>query len=148
MFDNDSNTWNKAGVFVTRVHENDNVNKTLLRWLCICDLNKRWGGKNIYDLIDKEIKGKYQAKNMNELTKQQIRKYKIDRARLFKDSKHSMYVYEDIAIGIIMQSRLSDLKTIKFRADLRFNQINLIVKKEQSVAIPLLKAFSAEKIEL
>ena len=59
-----------------------------------------------------------------------------------------MYVYEDIAIGIIMQSRLSDLKTIKFRADLRFNQINLIVKKEQSVAIPLLKAFSAEKIEL
>ena len=148
MININSNTWNKAGVSVIRVHENDNVNKTLLRLLCICDLNKRWGGKNIYDLIDKEIKGKYQAKNMNELTKQQIRKYKIDRARLFKDSKHSMYVYEDIAIGIIMQSRLSDLKTIKFRADLRFNQISLKVKKEQSVAIPLLKAFSAEKIEL
>ena len=70
---------------------------------------------------------------MDELIKQQIRKYKIDRARLFKDSKHSMYAHEDIAIGIIMQSRLSDLKTIKFRADLGFNQINLVLKKEQSV---------------
>ena len=85
---------------------------------------------------------------MNKLTKQQIRKYKIDRARFFKGSKHSMYVHEDIAISIIMQSRLSNLKTIKFRADLGFNQTNLILKKEQSVAIPLLKAFSAEKIEL
>ena len=61
------NTWNKAVVSVIRVHENDNVNKTLLRLLCICDINKRWGGKNIYDLIDKEIKGKYEVKNMNEL---------------------------------------------------------------------------------
>ena len=59
-----------------------------------------------------------------------------------------MYVHEDIAITLIMQSRLSDPKTIKFRADLGFNQINLILKKEQSVVIPLLKAFSAEKIKL
>ena len=66
---------------------------------------------------------------MNDLTKPRIRKYKIDRTRLFKDSKHSMYVYKDIAIGIIMQSRLSGLKTIKFRADLGFSQINLILKK-------------------
>ena len=85
---------------------------------------------------------------MNELTKLQIRKYKIDRVRLFKGSKHSMYVHEEIAIAIIMQTRLSDLKAIKFRADLGFNQINLILNKEQSVAIPLLKTFSEEKIKL
>ena len=59
-----------------------------------------------------------------------------------------MYVREDIAIGIIMQSRLSNLKMIKFRADWGLNQISLILKKEQSVVIPLIKAFSAEKIEL
>ena len=47
---------------------------------------------------------------MNDLTKQQIRKYKIDRARLIKESKHSTYVHEDILIPIIMQSRLSDPK--------------------------------------
>ena len=40
-----------------------------------------------------------------------------------------MYVNEDIAIIIIMQSTLSNPKTIKFRSDLGFNQINLILKK-------------------
>ena len=85
---------------------------------------------------------------MNDLTKEQIRKYKIDKARLIKGSKRSMYVHEDILISIIMQSRLSVPKPIKFRADLGFNQINLILKKEQSVVIPLLKGFSAEKIKL
>ena len=66
---------------------------------------------------------------MNYLTKQQIRKYKINRASLFKGSTNSMYVHEDILIPIIMQSRLSDPKTIKFRSDLGFNPINLILKK-------------------
>ena len=67
---------------------------------------------------------------------------------MIKCSKHSMYVHEDILIPIITQSRLSDLKTIKFRSNLGFDQINLILKKEQSVVIPLLKAFPAEKIKL
>ena len=51
-------------------------------------------------------------------------------------------VSEVIAVPIIMQTRLSNPKTIKFRSDLGFNQINLILKKEQSVVITLLKAFS------
>ena len=117
MININSNTWNKVGVSVIRVHENDDVNKTLLRLLSICDINKRWGGKNIYDLIHKEIKEKYDFKNMNKLTKPQIRKYKINRARLFKGSKNSMYVHEDVATRIIMQSRLSNPKMIKFRAN-------------------------------
>ena len=70
------------------------------------------------------------------------------------------YVYEVIAISIIMQTRLSKTETIKFRSDLEFNQINLILKKQQSIIIiiimiiimtiitPLLKAFSAKKIKL
>ena len=67
MININSNTWNNARVSVIRVHENDNVNKTLLRLLCISNINKRWGSKNIYDLIDKEIIGKYEVKNMNKL---------------------------------------------------------------------------------
>ena len=43
---------------------------------------------------------------MDELTEPQIRKSKIDRARLLKDDEHSIYVHEDIAITMIMQSRL------------------------------------------
>ena len=61
--------------------------------------------------------------------KSDLRKCKIGRARLIKESKHSMYVSEDILIPIIKQSRLSDLKTIKFRSGLGFNKINLILKK-------------------
>ena len=125
-------TWNKAKVSVVNIHENNNVNKTLFKLLCISDAKERWGGKNLYDLIDKEIKGKDENKIMNDLTKQQIRKYKIDRVRLIESSKHSMYVHEDILIPIIMQSRLSDSKTIKVRTDLGFNQINLILKKKNN----------------
>ena len=106
MIDISVETWNKAEVSVINIHENDNANKTLLKLLCISDIKKRWGGKNLYDLIDEGIKRKYEVKNMNDLTKQQIRKYKIDRSRLTKGSKHSMYVHEDILISIIMQSTI------------------------------------------
>ena len=148
MVDISPETWNKAGVSVIRIHENDNVNKTLLLFLCISDISRRWGDTNIYDLIDKEIKGKYKVERINELTKQQIRKYKIDTARLIKGSKQSTYVSEVIAIPIIMQTRLSKPETIKFRSDLGSNEINLILKKEPSVVITLLKTFSTEKIKL
>ena len=53
----------------------------------------------MYDLIDKETKEKYGVKNINELTKPQIRKYKIDRARFFKGIEQYMYVHEDITIS-------------------------------------------------
>ena len=112
------------------------------------DAGKRCVCKNIYDLVDKEIKGKHGVKKISELTKQQIGKYKINRSKLIKGSKDSMCVHEEILIPIIMQSRFPNPKIIKFRSDLGFNQINLILKKEQSVVILLLKTFSAEKIKL
>ena len=89
MVDISSKTWNKAGVAAITVCENNDANKTLLQLLCISDIAKSWGGKNIYGLTDKETKGKYKVKNMNKRTIPQIRKCKIDRARLLKDSKHS-----------------------------------------------------------
>ena len=58
-----------------------------------------------------------------------------------------MYVHEDIAITIIMQSRLSDLETIKFRSDLGFNQISLILKKEQTVLKSIKDAFEGEDMK-
>ena len=42
MVDISAETWNKAGVSVIRVHENNNVNKTLFQLLCISDVEKRW----------------------------------------------------------------------------------------------------------
>ena len=147
MVDISVETWNKADVSVINIHENDNINKTLLKLICISDIAKRWSGKNIYDLIDKEIKRKYKVTSMSDLTKQQIKKCKIGRSRLVKGSKHFMYVHEDIAITIIMQSRLSYLETIKFRSDLGFNQINLILKKEQTVLKSIKDAFEGEDMQ-
>ena len=141
-------TWNKAEVSVTNMHENDNANKRLSKLLRISDIAKRWGGKNLYELIDKEIMEKYRVRNMINLTKQQIRKYKIYTAKPIKGSKHSMHFHEDTVVTIIMKSRLSNPKTIKFRTDLGLNQINLILKKEQSAKIPLLTSLSADKIKL
>ena len=115
MVNTSAEAWNKARVSVIGAHKNDDVNKTLLKLLCISNIAKGWTGRNIYDLTDKEIKEKYMVKNMNKITKPQVRKYKIGKARLFKGSKHSTYVHEGIAITIIMQSRLSDPKTIEFR---------------------------------
>ena len=37
-------TWIKADVSVIEIHENDNVNKTVLLLLCISDAKKRRGG--------------------------------------------------------------------------------------------------------
>ena len=148
MVDISAETWKKADVSVIKIHENHDVNKTVLFLFCVSDVKKRWSGEKLYDLIDKEIKGKCGVTKMSGLTKQQIKKDKKDREKLIRGSKHSMYVSEDILNPIIMPSRSSDAKTIKFRSDLGFNQINLILKKEQSVVIPLLKSFSAEEIEL
>ena len=47
-----------------------------------------------------------------------------------------------------MQSRLSDSKTIKFRSDLGFNQINFILKKEQSVIESIKDTFIGEDIRI
>ena len=55
MVDISAKTWNKADVSVIKIHENDNVNKTVLLLLCNSDAKKKTGGKTLYDLIDKEI---------------------------------------------------------------------------------------------
>ena len=63
-------TCNNVGVSVLKIYENNYINKALLLLLCISDISKRLGCANIYDMIGKEIKGKYNVKKMNELTKE------------------------------------------------------------------------------
>ena len=45
--------WNQRVKTKIKIHENNNVNKTVLLLLCISDTQKRWGARNLYDLIDK-----------------------------------------------------------------------------------------------
>ena len=56
-------TWNNAGLSVLKIHETDDVNKTLLLLLCNSDISKILGCTNIYDLIDKKSKENIMLKN-------------------------------------------------------------------------------------
>ena len=62
MVDISAETWNNAGVSVLRIHEDDDVNKTLLLLICISDISKGQGCANICDLIDKKIMRKCDVK--------------------------------------------------------------------------------------
>ena len=62
MVDISAETWNNAGVSVLRIHEDDDVNKTLLLLICISDISKGQGCANICDLIDKKIMRKCNVK--------------------------------------------------------------------------------------
>ena len=103
MVDISPETWNKVALAAIKINKNDDVNKIRKLFLYISDVSKRWEGKNLYGLIDKEIERKYGAKKMSGLTNQQIRKYEIDRARFVKGSKHSMSVNGVILIPILME---------------------------------------------
>ena len=56
MVDISTETWNKTGVSVISIHENDDINKTLLLLLCISGISKRWRGTNTYDLLIKKLR--------------------------------------------------------------------------------------------
>ena len=56
MVDISAETWNKAGVSVLRIYENDDVNKSLLLLLCISDISKRWGDTNILNRLIKKLR--------------------------------------------------------------------------------------------
>ena len=63
---------------------------------------------------------------MNDLTKQQIRKYKLDRSRLIKGSKHYVYVHEDILIPIIMQSTINTWEELSFSCEIAHHEKSVI----------------------
>ena len=65
MVDISAETWNKAEVAVINIHENDNVNKTVFKILCISRVKKDGVVKIFMTWLIKKFKGKYEVKNMN-----------------------------------------------------------------------------------
>ena len=74
--------------------------KTTVSWTRIKDLNEKLDIKNIFDLIHKEIKGKFK----DGASKEQIKKYKRYRSEFGKGVKH-IYAREDVVIPVIMACR-------------------------------------------
>ena len=70
MFEIIAETLAKNCVHIIKV--NKTVNKSVL-WIKMIDIQKNLDVKNIHDLVDKEIKGKFKTNNP---TKEQIEKYK------------------------------------------------------------------------
>ena len=81
--------------------------------LCIRNksIRRKLYAKNISDLVNKEIKGKFQT---NYPTEQQIRKYKTHGSEFIENEKF-MYAHECIIKPVIMH-RVSTPKSIDFRS--------------------------------
>ena len=62
----------------------------------IKEIGEKFDVKNVFDLVDKEIKGKFE---INYLTKQQITKYKRHGSKLIENKKY-MYAHECIFFSI------------------------------------------------
>ena len=65
MVDISAETWNNAEVVVINIHENDNVNKTVFKILCISRVKKDGVVKIFMTWLIKKFKGKYGVKNIN-----------------------------------------------------------------------------------
>ena len=56
MVDISAETWNKAKFSVINIHENDDLNKTLLKLLCISDVKKDVVAKIFMTWLIKKLK--------------------------------------------------------------------------------------------
>ena len=99
--------------------------------------------KNIFDLVDREIKDKFET---NYLTKQQIRKYKKHVSEFIEGIKF-MYAHECIITPVIMHCRISTPKSIEFRSKLGFKQYNITLTKKQSVLKSVMDVFEGENMQ-
>ena len=102
------------------------------------------GVENIDDLIDKEIKGRFETRNP---TNEQINENKRHGSELI-DVEKFMFIREDIIMPIIMHSRVSTPEAIELKTRLGSNQDDLIMKKEKSVLTKIMKVFASEEILL
>ena len=83
--------------------------KEPILWIIIKDIKERKVNiKNIFDLVDKEIKGKFET---NYPTEQQVRKYERHGSKFIESIKF-IYTHECIIIPIIMHCRVSTPKKI------------------------------------
>ena len=117
--------------------------KEQVLWLRIKEIRRELDLKNIFDLVDKKNKGKFET---NCPTEQQIRKYKRHGSEFIENEKF-MYAHEFIIIPAIMHCRISTPKSIEFRSKLGFNQYDITLTKEQSVLKSVMDAFEGENMQ-
>ena len=105
------------------------------------DIQKKLDVKNIHDLGDKEIKGKFKTNN---LTDEQIKKYKRHGSELI-DRENFVYAQEGILIPVIMHFRAPE--SCKFKRSLGFKVHDVIHCKEQIVLESIKDGFEGENMQ-
>ena len=104
------------------------IDKEKMLWLRSKDIREKLGVENIYDLIDKKIKGRFETKNPLD---EQIKKYKKHRSELINSEKF-MYTHESSITPTIMHCRVPTAKAIEFRSKLGFKQHDIVsIKNNQ-----------------
>ena len=133
-------TFAKNGVYAIRQSKK---NKEPILWIRIKDIGKKLDVKNIFSLVDEEIKGKFDSKKPK---KQQIKNYKRNGSELIKSEKF-MYAHECIMIPIIMHCGVATPKSIEFRLRFGFNQSDIRFSKKQLTVKPIMDAFEGENMQ-
>ena len=137
MVDLSANTFSKNCIFtITQLKKG----KEPVLWIRIKGIGEKLDVKNIFDLVHKEIKGKFET---DYLTEQKIRKNKRHGSEFFEGTKF-MYAHKCIIIPIIMHCRVSTPKSIEFKSELGFNQYDMTLTKERSVLKLVTDAFEGE----
>ena len=138
MFKVSAETFAKNCVNTIKVNKTDN--KSVL-WIEMIDIQKKLDVKNIHDLVDKEIKGKFKTNN---ITDEQTKKYKIHGSELI-DGEKFMYAHEGVIIPVTMHCRTPE--SCKFIRNLGFKLHDVINFKEQTVLELIKDAFEGEIIQ-
>ena len=138
MFKVTAETFAKNCVHTIKVNETDN--KSVLR-IKMFEIQKKLDVKNIYDLVDKEIKGKFKTNN---LTDERSKKYKTHGSELI-DGEKFMYAHEGFIIPVIMHCRTPE--SCKCKRNLGFKLHDVINCKEQTVLESIKDAFEGENIQ-
>ena len=131
-------TYAKNCVHTIKVNKTDNKSVLCIKMI---DIQKKLNVKNIHDLVDKEIKGKFKTNN---LTDEQIKKYKTQGSELINGEKF-MYAHESVAIPVITHCRTPE--SFKFKRNLGFKLHNVINCKEQTVLESIKDIFEGENIQ-
>ena len=131
-------TFAKNSVHTIKVNKTDN--KSVLR-IKMIDLQKKLDVKNIHDVVDKEIKGKFKTNN---LADEQIKNYKIHESKVI-DGEKFMYTHKGVTIPVIMHCRTPE--SCKFKENLGFKLHDVINCKEKTVLASIKDAFEGEDMQ-
>ena len=139
------------------VHTITMKNKKLF-WVQMCDVQKRLGIKNIYDLARKEVCVIFETKNFNEEQKRKYIRTEGKISKILTDNSKFKYARSDLTKKIIKNCRgvkkcndginkmEKEEEKENFRILLGFKENDIMNREEYTVTLQIDQVFANEKI--